>query len=103
MKPSNITRMISLLINELHIPVTQQSIEEEIARHPSYQSMLAISELLDNWQIPNAAYRLTFDELMAAEIPTPFIARFKKAFVLVTGMDKDTITLHNGDGRKWFS
>jgi protein-disulfide isomerase/uncharacterized membrane protein len=88
------------LINELHIPVTQQSIEEEIARHPSYQSMLAISELLDNWRIPNAAYKLTFEELADTEIPTPFIARFKKSFVLVTGMDKETITLYNGDSKK---
>jgi uncharacterized membrane protein len=100
MKPSNITRVISLLINELHIPVTQQSIEEEIARHPSYQSMLAISELLDNWRIPNAAYKLTFEELADTEIPTPFIARFKKSFVLVTGMDKENITLYDGNGKK---
>jgi protein-disulfide isomerase/uncharacterized membrane protein len=104
MKPSNITRVISLLINELHIPVTQQSIEEEIARHPSYQSMLAISELLDNWQIPNAAYKLTFEELMGTEIPMPLIAHFKKNFVLVTDRNKENITLYNGDGKKeWLS
>ncbi|HTH83000.1 MAG TPA: vitamin K epoxide reductase family protein [Mucilaginibacter sp.] len=88
MERDNITRVINLLIGELDIPVTRQSIEEEIARHPEYSSLLAISDVLNNWRVPNAAYELNFDELIAAEVPTPFVAHFKKGeFVLVTYLD----------------
>jgi uncharacterized membrane protein len=89
MERDNITHVINLLINELQVPVTNQSIEEEIAKHPAYRSMLAISDLLNSWRIPNAAYQLSFDELVSAEVPAPFIAHFSKGggFVLIDHLD----------------
>src|ERR1700761_5328983 len=89
MERDNITRVITLLIGELRVPVTRQSVEEEIARHPEYQSLLAISDLLNNWNVPNAAYELTFDEIVAAEVPAPFIVYRKRGgFLLVNSLSE---------------
>ena len=35
MERDNVISVINLLIGELYIPVTRQSIEEEIAKHPA--------------------------------------------------------------------
>jgi len=103
MESDNITRVINLLIKELRIPVTQQSIEEEIAKHPEYQSMLAISDMLNHWRIPNAAYELTFEELAAAGITGPFIAHLpskNRQFILVKRMDERQAIIINENGKK---
>jgi uncharacterized membrane protein/glutaredoxin len=93
---NNIIQVLHLLIQELKIPVTQTSIESEVSKHPEPSSLLAISELLNNWLIPNAAYQLTFDQLITAEIDGPFIAFYSKIkiqFVIVNSFGKDNVVL----------
>ncbi|MDB5116381.1 MAG: hypothetical protein JWQ79_1873 [Mucilaginibacter sp.] len=96
MQRDNIARVINLLIGELRIPVTFNSVEGEIARHPEYNSMLAISDVLNHWRISNAAYELTFEELIAAEIPAPFIAHLSPkggGFVLVNRVNEKEVVI----------
>jgi ABC-type bacteriocin/lantibiotic exporter with double-glycine peptidase domain len=89
MKRYNITRVLSQLIGELHIPITRQSIEEEIALHPNYNSLLAISDILNNWGVPNASYQLDFKELIESEVPVPFVAYLaNQEFALVSNLDE---------------
>lgn len=93
---NNITHVLIGLVRELNISVTSKSIEKELQRHPYSPSMLAISDVLNNFVIPNAAYNIEFDELQA--IDQPFIAVFgkkKQEFVLVKHLDKNRAVVFN--------
>jgi len=93
---NNTLQVLNLLIKELKIRVTRQSIEDELKKHPEPNSLLAISETLDNWNIPNAAYSVTTDELIETEIPLPLIACFKNGeFVLIDKIEKEQISIIN--------
>lgn len=101
MKRENVNEVLNLLIGELGIPVTRQTVEDEIARHPEHNSMLAISDLLNNWCVPNAAYQLNFDELASAKIVTPFIAYLaNKKFVLVSQLNEKEVIVSNEEWSK---
>jgi hypothetical protein len=69
MENDNTTRVLTRFMVELGIPVTRQSISDELQKHPDYGSLLAYSDVLNNWHVPNAAYQLWFDQL--AEVPLP--------------------------------
>jgi len=96
MNYDNSFKILSLLIKNLDIRVTRKSIINELQKNPAPTSLLAISEALNNWSIPNAAYKVTFEELLESEIPQPFIACFRREFVLVTAIDKKRVNVSNG-------
>lgn len=91
----NSTRVLAQFTRTLGIPVTRKSLSEQLEKHPDYYSMLALSEVLDNFNIPNAAYQVPHDQL--AEVPVPFIATLAdKSFIVVTGMDDKQVSLADG-------
>jgi len=92
----NSLKVLSLLIKQLGIPVTHASIIAEFQKHPDPQSLLAFSDLFDRWNVPNAAYQVSLEELLETELPLPFIACFKKSeFVLVTKKTASQIVVSN--------
>ncbi len=94
MEKNNFTRVLTQFVQALNIPVTRQSVSDELEKHPDYDSLLAFSEVLSRWQVPNAAYHLTFDQL--AEVPLPFITYTKSGFTVVKDLDKNQVTVTNG-------
>jgi len=101
MEKDNTTMVLNHFIAALAIPLTRQTLNDDLQKHPDYNSLLAISEVLDNWHIPNAAYQLTFDELVAAEIEDPFIAFVsKKEFLLVNRLDENEVIVSNERWKK---
>jgi len=54
------TNNLTWFIKQIGIPVTRQSIVDELQKHPHHSSLLAISDLLNNWHVPDAAYELAF-------------------------------------------
>ena len=95
MKNSNALRVLNLLIEQLDIPVTRTSIISELQKHPD-SGLIAFSDLLDKWNVPNAAYEVSVTELIDSEIPLPFIACFRKSeFVLVTEKNDSQFVLLN--------
>lgn len=99
MRNDNFTQVIKRFVHELGIPVTAQSIENELQIHPEFNSFVAISDVLNTWLVPNAAYQLTFDELLSAEIEDPFIAFISdKEFAVVSHLDKNHARVSN---EKW--
>lgn len=60
------------LLRQLNVPVTRRSVYEELGKHPDHPSLLAFSDVLTTWGLPNGAYRVTGEELAA--VPTPFVA-----------------------------
>jgi len=90
------TKVLSLLLKELQIPVTRESIINELQKHPDLFSLRVISDILDHWNITNAAYAVTIKELQETEIPLPFIACFKKGeFVLVKRINEKGAVVSN--------
>lgn len=96
MEKDNTTWVLSLLVEELRIPVTRQSIHEELQKHPDFPSLLSISDVLNNWNIPNASYQLAFEQL--ADVPIPFIAYFEDGFAVVNRLNKKQALVSNERG-----
>jgi len=85
-------KVLSLLVKQLDISVTNQEISDELQKHPNPNSLLAISDLLNNWQVPNAAFELSFDELVDSEIAAPFIVHIKgNDFILIKKFTKQSV------------
>ena len=72
MKTSNSLAAILAVTKKLSVKMDSQSIADELLKHPDYPSLLAISDVLHNFHISNAAINLPFENLK--EIPIPFIA-----------------------------
>lgn len=96
MERNNITSVLTLLIKKLRIPISREGIVSELQKHPDYSSLLSISDVLDYWNVPNASYSLSFDELMETEMPEYFIAYFaSKEFVLVSSINEEFAIVAN--------
>lgn len=97
MKIDNSSKVLTCLFTELDVPVTVQTIREELKKRPDMGSLSAIREVLFKCNVPNAAYELKFEQLFNLSIP--FIAHFSKnKFALVTKLDKQTAVVSN---EKW--
>jgi uncharacterized membrane protein/glutaredoxin len=95
MQNRNSVKVISLLVKQLGIAVTRTSIISELQKQDA-SSLLAISEALTYWNIPNEAYQVSVEELIETEIPLPLIACFAKGeFVLVSQKNENQITVSN--------
>jgi protein-disulfide isomerase/uncharacterized membrane protein len=97
MNQDNATLVLTRFMAALAIPVTRQSISDELEKNADYNSLLAYSDVLDRWQVPNLAYNLEFEQL--ANVPTPFIAHLNnKKFGLVISLDEKQAVVSN---EKW--
>ena len=96
--PTNITLAA---IKKLNISVTNTTINETILNHPDYPSLLCISDSLNKWNIPNAAFKVEKDKIR--DIPMPFITFLNKPegnFILVTNVGDDSITYQTSCQKK---
>lgn len=87
------------LLKFLGVGIDSELITAELEKHPDYPSMLAISDVLNNFNIENNAFRVEFDEL-DNEI-CPFIAHTNQEgndFVVVNKINNDEVTV---SGKKW--
>src|SRR5688572_12374686 len=103
MEPIETTKIVNIvesLIKTLGVPVTRTSIREEIKFHPDKKSLLSISQALTKWNIPNASYKTSVDEL--PDIPCPFITNFNHGsldFLLVTVLTDKEVHYFDSFGR----
>ncbi|PJJ84438.1 vitamin K epoxide reductase family protein [Mucilaginibacter auburnensis] len=96
MQRDNFTMALSHFIAALAIPLSRHTLDEDLQKHPDYSSLLAMSDVMNLWNIPNAAYNLTFDELIAEEINVPFIAFVsKKEFLTVNNLTEKYAIVSN--------
>jgi ABC-type bacteriocin/lantibiotic exporter with double-glycine peptidase domain len=94
MEKDNTTLVLTRLIKALSIPVTRQSIGDELEKHPDKGSIKIFSDVLDHWRVPNAVYQPSISRL--AEIPLPFIAHISKnEYAVITELDEKQLTLSN--------
>ncbi len=105
MKQTNSFAVLSYLIRHYSIPVTKTSIESELEQHPYRENLFAISDVLNNWKIPNAAFRLDAGALQ--KIPLPCLAHLNRPygeFTVIHQVHDNQIEISNGrSGKKWLS
>ncbi|QEM06502.1 thioredoxin domain-containing protein [Mucilaginibacter rubeus] len=93
-KLPNAELVLVQLIRSINPAITQTSIVDELNIHPDYPSLLALNDVLNNYGINSAAYRISPDELF--DVPCPFIAHSPKKgqeFLLVKKLTADTVTV----------
>jgi uncharacterized membrane protein len=96
---NNTEATVIKLLRRLSIATAPEKIIAELERHPDYPSLLAISDVLTNFNIENSAFRVSYDEL--SNLSLPFIAHTKvnkDDFVIVDRVDEENIWVSN---EKW--
>lgn len=68
-KYDNADASVIKILKALSIPVDSDKIIAELDKHPDYPSLLAISDVLNNFQIENNAYRITVEQLPLVSCP----------------------------------
>ena len=72
MQPDPAAECLVQLVQQLGLPIARRRVYEELHRHPDHPSLLAFSDVLHSWGVPNGAYKVAGDEL--PDLPTPFLA-----------------------------
>jgi uncharacterized membrane protein len=84
----NASVILTRLVNDLHLPVSTETLQRELQLHPDYPSLLAMSETLHHFGIANASAAMAPEEL--SEIPLPAIVHTTKSngqFVIIYKID----------------
>lgn len=68
----SVDKLVEHWLPLLEIPVSIKFIQQQLATHPHYPSLLSITDLLDELDIPNAS--VIVDKQKLKELPTPFLA-----------------------------
>ena len=98
-KYDNVDASVIKILKALQFSVDSSKIIEELDKHPDYPSLLAICDVLSNFNIGNSAYRITADELPL--VPCPFIIHTHSNggdFLMVNEIDDQKIVVSS---EKW--
>ncbi|HMG07974.1 MAG TPA: cysteine peptidase family C39 domain-containing protein, partial [Mucilaginibacter sp.] len=100
-KQENAEAVVIGLLKSLKLNIDREEIITELGKHPDYPSLLAISDVLANFDINNAAYSIEIESLPNAQCP--FIAHTQQnnEFVLVSRITEDHIFLSNDRYRNY--
>jgi uncharacterized membrane protein/glutaredoxin len=93
LKNNNSGTVLIKYVQNLKLTVTKSSIVEELERHPESDSLLGLSDVLNTWHVPNAAYNVPIDELQT--ISNPFIASLAGQFVMVSSITYESVWVSN--------
>jgi uncharacterized membrane protein/glutaredoxin len=84
----NSVAILSHFISELKVPVTFESIKIALAEHPDNSSLLAISDVLTSFKIPNISVKVSAENLI--NLTCPFIAISNlEEFIVVDDINVD--------------
>jgi Peptidase C39 family len=98
---SNAFKAIENLVKINQIKVTSTSLKNALLCHSKFPSLIAFTDVLDEFSIPNLAVRILPDQLH--QIPLPALAYFEhqswNTFVTILQITENSITWqHNEDG-----
>lgn len=91
---TNAQATVGALLRRLSVPVTSQTIQQTLNQHPDFPSLLSLSDVLDEWQVDNAAIQLGHVEQLR-ELPTPFVVHSTKEgglYLLIESVANGTVT-----------
>ena len=99
MRKPDITLVLYFLLKNLSINVTKDSITSELSKHPEPNSFLAINNLLNSWQVPNLALKVSFEQL--EQLQTPYIAALDEVgFTLITSIGDKGVKFIDEQGKR---
>lgn len=70
----NLYLILKKLLVKNNISINQEELELQLTSHPSYPSLHAITGVLEHFNIPNVAVRLTPSQELLSQLPEQFIA-----------------------------
>jgi len=91
---TNAQATVGVLLRQLWVPVTSQTIKQTLRQHPDFPSLLSLSDALDEWQVDNAAIQLGHVEQLR-ELPTPFVVHSTNAgglYLLIESIANGTVS-----------
>lgn len=95
----NVEASVIKILKALSIPVDSNKVVDELEKHPDYPSLLAISDVLNNFGIVNSAFRVQAEQLSL--LPCPFIVHTRANggdFLMVNKVDDNKIIVSS---EKW--
>jgi len=99
---SNIVSVTKQLLRILKIKVNDTTLTTMLEDHPSYPSLLSISDCLTELKVPHQIYRIEKEQFDAAKFPFPFITHFAEGagrFVLITGTIDNQVKVYEGNNK----
>jgi thiol-disulfide isomerase/thioredoxin len=100
---NNTLTTVKELLYELKIKVNTGTLKECLLSHPSFPSVLSISECLNEWNIENNVFRIPRRDYNADDLLFPFIAHLREKggrFILVHGLTDGIVTYSNESEKK---
>lgn len=93
-KQVNAVAVVNQLLQSLQVKVSKTTISENLQDHPEFPSLLAISDCLTEWHLPNQAYQIAKEDYDPSDLEFPFIAHSKASgglFMLVHEINNGNI------------
>lgn len=91
----NAAFVLNLVVRKLEVKVSSFTVEREVMLHPSYPSLLAYSDCLNSWKVPNEAFQVDKKTFNIGELEGGFVAHVKTLggqFVWVDNISVGKIT-----------
>lgn len=96
----NVETILMLLLSALKIKVPGDALRKCMRSHPDYPSMLAISDCLSEWRIPNDTYQISREQYHPEAFDYPFVAYIpKRGFMLVTSISNGIVRYSDESGK----
>lgn len=93
-KEQNLEFVTYKLIKKLNVKINQETISKCLQNHPNYPSLLAISDVLSEFKIPNYAYQINKSNYEPTQLSFPFLAHVKEfggRFILIENITSGII------------
>ncbi|MGD1846084.1 MAG: vitamin K epoxide reductase family protein [Salibacteraceae bacterium] len=95
--------LLSRLLDKHHIYLNKAELKLQIASHPTYPSLHAVTGVLDHFKIENLVVEVPQNEATLSQLPAHFLSVVyldeQEAFV-VTTLKRNRVVLELGDGKK---
>ncbi len=73
-RQNNVFVVVNQLLKTLNVKVSKGTLSRTLAEHPSYPSLLSISDSLSDWSVSNQAYQIDKKDYDPDDLFYPFIA-----------------------------
>lgn len=93
-----VVNSIITFLKILNVKVNSSTVDEVLNNHPNYPSLLAISDSLQEWNVPNVTFKIKPNQI--DELPVPFLAYLPDSnapLLVVIKVRADIITYYNGN------
>lgn len=100
---ANAVAVPRLLLRELGVKVSGESLKEKLEEHPDFPSLMAVADCFEEWNISNLAYRIPKEKYKPEDLQFPFIAQLPSnggQFILVHRIEKGSVIYSDEQSNK---